>query len=112
MSLATLLSESVTIQRHAAGAVDVYGNPASTWADVTTVKGRLEQRSGEERTVDGNVVTSDWVLYLPAATVVYPRDRIVDRFGRTFEVTGPANMRATPTRDSHVEVSLRHVEAV
>lgn len=110
MSLSTLLTEPVTILRYQEGTVDDYGNPTSTWIDVGVVNGRMEQRSGEERTIDGNVLTSDWVLYLPASTEVHGRDRVSDRFGRTFEVTGPSNIRSTPTRDVYVEVSLRHVE--
>lgn len=111
MSLLGLLTEEVIILRHAAGVVDDFGNPTPGWTAVETLQGRMEQRSGQERTIDGNVVTSDWVLYLPPSTVVYPRDRVTDRFGRTFEVTGPANMRATPQGDHHVEVSLVFVEA-
>lgn len=111
MNLLGLLTEQVTIHRYSAGAVDDYGNPSPSWAAVETVNGRMEQRDSQERTIDGNVVSSDWVLYLPPATVVYARDRVVDRFARTFEVTGPANMRSTPTQDVFVEVSLRHIEA-
>lgn len=111
MSLTSLLSEDVTHLAWTGGAEDAYGNVASTWASVGVLKGRLEQRSGEERTVDGNVVTSDWVLFLHPDAVIDARDRFTDGQGRTFEVTGPANLRSAPNRDVLVEVSLRHVDS-
>lgn len=111
MSIATLLTEPATQHRWTAGTADDYGNVSSTWTELATVLGRFEQRSGQERTVDGNVVTSDWVLFLPPTVEVHARDRFSDRFGRTFEVTGPANMQSAPNRDVYVEVSLRHVDS-
>lgn len=112
MSLSAMLTQPVSILRHAAGVADDYGNESSSWAVAETVNGRLEQRPGTERSNDGTVVTSDWVLYLPPETVVSAADRVSDQYGRTFEVVGPAMMASTPVRDVLVEVSLRAVEAL
>ena len=111
MSLTGLLSETFTQIRATTGAVDDYGNPTQTYAEVGTVRGRIEQRSGEERSVDQQVLVSDWILFLGPDAVVQGRDRFTDRFGRTFEVVGPATMRSAPERDVYVEVSLRHVDS-
>lgn len=107
-----MLTQPVAVLRHTAGATDDYGNPTSSWAKVETVNGRLEQRPGTERSTDGTVVTSDWVLYLPPETVIYASDRVTDSYARTFEVVGPAQMTSSPIRDVLVEVSLRSVEAM
>lgn len=115
MSLATLLSEPATQLRWTTAGTDAYGNAISEWTEVAhdpPLRGRWEQRSAEERTVDGNVVSSDWVLFLPPTVEVHARDRFSDRFGRTFEVVGAPSMRSAPNRDVYVEVSLRHVESV
>lgn len=112
MSVAHLLTEPLSISRPTEGAVDDYGNPSSTFGTVETVQGRLEQRSSQERTNDQNVVSSDWVAFLPPETVVYATDRIVDQYARTFEVVGAPAMRSTPSRDVLVEVSLRYVESL
>ena len=81
MSVATLLTQTVTILRFSAGVADDYGNVSESWASVGTVKGRLEQRSSEEHTEDRQTVISDWVLYVHPTTVIYPKDRITDTFG-------------------------------
>lgn len=111
MSIAGLLSETFTQHRASSDATDAYGNPIQTYAELGTVKGRMEQRSGEERSVDQQILVSDWVLFLHPDVEVKGRDRFSDRFGRTFEVIGPANMLAAPGRDVYVEVSLRHMES-
>lgn len=112
MSLLGLLTDELTISRPTEGATDDYGNPTSTWATVASVKGRLEQRASQERTSDQDVVSSDWVAFLPPDTVVYANDRVGDAYGRTFEVVGAPAMRSTPSRDVLVEVSLRYVEGL
>lgn len=112
MTITALLTEPATQLRYSTSGTDEYGNPTAAWTALATVTGRFEQRSSEERSIDGAVVSSDWVLYLPPTVEVSARDRFTDRFGRTFEVVGPANMRSAPNRDVYVEVSLRHVESV
>lgn len=107
-----MLTQPVTILRHSAGEVDGYGNPSSAWSAAETVDARMEQRPGTERSTDGTVITSDWVLFLPPETVIYATDRVTDGYGRTFEVVGPAQMASTPARDVMVIVSLRSVEAL
>ena len=99
MTLTALLTQELTISRPTEGAADDYGNPAVTWADVDTVLGRLEQRASQERTDDQNVVSSDWVAYLPPDTIIYATDRLSDEHGRTFEVVGAPAMVSAPRRD-------------
>jgi hypothetical protein len=111
VTLTALLTETFTQHRPAAGEPDEYGNVAQDYAEVGTVRGRMEQRSGEERSTDQQVLVSDWVLFLHPQVAVQGRDRFSDRFGRVFEVVGPAAMRSAPARDVYVEVSLRHVES-
>jgi head-tail adaptor len=110
VSVASLLTQELTISRPTEGAADAYGNPTSTWAEVATVLGRLEQRSSQERTDDQDTVSSDWVAFLPPETVVYATDRITDEYARTFEIAGAPAMVSAPRRDIYVEVSLRYVE--
>ena len=112
MSIATLLTEDVTVSTATDGAVDDYGNPTETWATVATEKGRFEQRSGEERSTDRETVISDWVLYLHPDTAVTASSRVSDAYGRTFEVVGPPAMNAAPNRNVYVEASLRFVEGL
>lgn len=111
MTLASLLTEAVTVYGVTDGAADDYGNVARTWAEVATESGRFEQRSAQERSEDQEVVTSDWVLFLHPDTVITSRSRVGDAYGRTFEVVGAPAMVRAPHRDVYVEASLRYVEA-
>ena len=108
MSLATLLTQELTILRHTPGAEDQFGEAADGWVpDAETVRGRLEPQSAEEITLDRQTVVADWLLFLHKDVVILPRDRVADGFGRTFEVLSAA-MQATPRGDSHLEVKLQH----
>jgi hypothetical protein len=109
VSLATLLTETVTILRHTVGAEDVFGDETSTFTSVGDYAARLEQRSAQEVTRDRQTVVSDWALYLEPTTVLSELDRITDRFGRTFEVVASA-MQSTPRGDHHLVAALVHVE--
>ena len=110
MSLLSLLTEPVSILKRTPGATDDYGNGGDVFTTSSSVRGRMEQRSSEERTQDRQTVISDWVLYLAPTVVVAEQDRVSDRFGRIFEVVGAPAMNASPSRDVYVEVSLRHVD--
>lgn len=112
MSVTALLTEDLSIVGRSEGATDDYGNPALTWTERETVKGRLEQRASQERTDDQNVVSSDWVAFLPPDVTIHATDRIADTYGRTFEVVGAPAMQSAPRRDVYVEVSLRYVEGL
>lgn len=112
MSLATLLTQTVTLLRFSAGVEDDYGNVTESWTPAGTVKCRLEQRASREVTQDRQTVVSDWVMYCPPTVVIGEQDRIADGYGRTFEVVGAPAMQSSPTRDVYVEVSLRHVSGV
>jgi head-tail adaptor len=110
VSIASLLTQDVTVYDVTDGAVDDYGNTTQTWASAATEKGRFEQRSGEERSLDQETVISDWRLFLHPDTTVTSRSRVGDAYGRVFEVVGPPAMHAAPNRDVLVEASLRYVE--
>ena len=101
-----LLTEPVTILARTPGATDDYGNGGDVFTPSSSVSGRMEQRSSEERTQDRQTVISDWVLYLAPTVVVEEQDRVSDRFGRTFEVVGAPAMLASPSRDVYVDCLL------
>jgi hypothetical protein len=109
MSLATLLTEPVTIQTASSGAVDVFNDATTDYSAGTEVLGRLEQRSAQEVTEGRDTLVSDWVLYLHPDVVVGGRDRVVDQYMRTFEVVGPPIMQRSPRGPHHLQVNLRHV---
>lgn len=106
MNLA-LLNRPVTIIRQTAGDVtDDYGNPIPGVEEVATV-GELQQRKRDEQ-ADHDASVTDWLLVLPAGTVVDTDDAVlVD--GRRYEVVGdPWNVRNPRTgRESHVEATVR-----
>jgi head-tail adaptor len=110
MTIASLLTQDVIVYDVTDGAVDDYGNPTQSWAAGATERGRFEQRSGEERSLDQETVISDWVLYLHPDTTVTSRSRVGDAYGRVFEVIGPPAMHSAPNRDVLVEASLRYLE--
>jgi hypothetical protein len=111
VSVATLLTEPVTIYRSTAGAEDDYGNVTHTWAVVRSTVGFFQQRDAVELTRDRDTQVSDWLLFLAADEVVSGRDRVGDQYGRVFEVVGTPNRPISPAHGpSHVEVSLRHVD--
>ena len=110
MSFTALLSETLTVLRYEAGAVDDYGNVTSSWAAADQIKGRLEQRSGEEVTRDQQTYTSDWVLFTESDVVLTVEDRVSDSYGRTFEVLSLAQQLGART-NHHLVVSLRHTDS-
>lgn len=112
MSVAALLTEPVSVHRYSPDWADEYGNVSAAWIeDDEPVRGRIEPRSSQERSVDQQGVLVDWACYLTPEVVVHPRDRISDRFGRMFEIVGAPAMHSTPHRDVYVEVALRYVDS-
>lgn len=107
-----MLTHTVTVMSSNAGAADEFGNVSETFTVTATERGRFEQRSAEERSVDRTTVISDWVLYLHPNTKVTATSRVSDEYGRIFEVVGPPAMLSTPTRNKMVEASLRFVEGL
>jgi hypothetical protein len=110
VTVTRFLTEPVVIHPRIDGAEDDWGNATEGWGPNRHTKGRFEQRSGEERTTNADTQISDWRLFLEPSVVIHGRDRVSDRYGRVFEVVGPATMHSTPARAVYVEASLRHVE--
>jgi hypothetical protein len=109
VSLATLLTEPLSVLAASDGTVDEYGDTSTTFSAGTSYLGRLEQRSAQEVTDGRDTMVSDWVLYLQPDATVAGRDRVVDMYGRTFEVVGPPIMQRSPRAAHHLQVNLRHV---
>lgn len=107
MSLAGLLSETVTVVRYQA-TTDAYGNTVRGAETRTTYSGRLEQLSTDELVRDRDVVITDWRAFLPADVDLTAYDRIEAR-GHLFEVAGLPDLQRTPRGPHHVEVQLRFV---
>lgn len=104
-----MLQEPVTIQSASSSAVDETNDATTGYSAGTDVLGKLEQRSAQEVTSGRDTLISDFVLYLFPDVVVTAYDRVVDRFGRTFEVVGTPNMQSRPGSDHHLVVNLRFV---
>lgn len=90
MSLQKLLGQTAEIFRPTTSA-DGFGDARSRWpanwetAPSQTVKCRLQQSSGYERTDNRNAAVTQWRLFLPVNATVSERDRIrVD--GKLFEI--------------------------
>jgi hypothetical protein len=104
--LANRLKRNVTIQRHAeSGNLDVYGSDMPTVTEIQTV-GELQQRSRDE--AEGAISQTNWILFLPRATVIDTNDVVVVD-GESFEVMGDPWQAFNPRTGEfeHVEVGLR-----
>jgi hypothetical protein len=111
VSLARLLTDSATVVRFTPGDDDPRGDgDVGTWTDVGAYSARFQQQTSTE-TLDGrDTSTADWLVILPAAADVQPRDRIRDQHGQTFEVDGvPARPTRPGTGVHHIEARLRYV---
>ncbi|BAU99618.1 hypothetical protein [Aurantimicrobium minutum] len=77
------MGESVTIIRRTLGAVDDYGNPTFTTAEVT-VPGCLVGwgSTNEPVTVEGSPIDTQMMLYMPAGSTVQDEDIFVVRGNR------------------------------
>jgi hypothetical protein len=110
VSLAALLTQTVTVRTIAAGAPDRYGVPGETVTLETEVQARVEQTDSLEISVGELTIVSDWRAYFEADVVLAHRDQIVDAYGRTFEVVGAPDIEETPRGPHHVKARLRYVE--
>lgn len=107
MSLATLLTESVTVVRYAE-ATDEYGDEERGTPTSTVYPGRLEQLSSEEVLRNEDTVLADWRLFLPATADITAYD-VVQARGLSFEVVGLPNEQRAPWGIHHVEARLKVV---
>ena len=108
MSFASLLINTCTISRFAAGAVDAYGNPAKAWSNhLTGQHCRWSSPTNREVQIGAQVVVADLQLFLNIIDVT-EQDRVV-LDGRTYEILSVAE-RQNGTADHHIECLLRAVK--
>jgi hypothetical protein len=109
MSLATLLSQTVTIVRssQAAASVDAEGNSSVTPASIQYA-GLIQQQNTTEIRVGPDTFISNHRLFLAPDALVDQRDQVSEG-GRTFEVIGMPDIVRTPRGAHHLEVNLREV---
>ena len=115
MSLASLMSQTVTLRRTTSVIRDAIGG-TTTVQTSTTVSAYLEPvgsagRSGEDLR-DRNTGVGDFLLFLPATTSVTNWDEVVYD-GRTFEIIAPPRLMPNPRTGnaSHYELDLQEVQA-
>lgn len=110
MSLASMMTESVTVLVHTTGAEDSTGDDLPTFPDGATVAAYVEQTATTERIVGRDQVVSEWLFILPADTAVTEYDRL--RWsGRVFAIVGEPQRPIKPGQGvHHIEARARWVE--
>lgn len=111
MTLATLLTQTVTVTTRSTSGTDDYGNPVDTWGTPVQYRARVEPEASSETSGDANVSSEEWRLVLPADAVIGPSSR-VEYDGATFEVIGKPFHHPTPRGVSHIEARLALSEAL
>ncbi len=108
MSFTSLLINSCTIRRYAAGAIDIYGNPTKTWANhLINQACRWSTPKDNEVKVGAEVVIADLQLFLLDIDVT-EQDRVV-LDGDTYEILSVL-LRQDGVAHHHLELMLRKVE--
>lgn len=112
MSLASLLNRNLTIIRRTTSEdADDYGNEIPDEGAIETV-GELQQRRRDEPAGEGELSVTDWLLILPAGTLLRTGDQaIVD--GQEYEVVGDPWIARNPRTQavSHIEATVRRTAA-
>lgn len=108
MSLAALLSDTITLVHVTYDSVDAYGDAQAGTTTSEVVPARLEAMSSDELIRDRDVIVADWRVFLPPDVTVGPFDQIQSA-GRTFDVWGDPIRRHSPRGTHHLEVRLRRV---
>ena len=104
-----LFPDSVTISSHTGATTDAEGTSTATYT-TASYRGWLQQTDSVEVNTGRQVVTSRWLLFLPAEAVISESDRVtVD--GDTFEVAGRPDRVKTPRGVHHLEVRLSLVDS-
>lgn len=100
---------------HPATVLDEYGNPTVDFnedSDVDTCKGWLQAErgtGGESTTAERNSSSAYFRLYLPAGTVIGPRDQVqID--STTYSVEGEPVKGRTPRTTTHIQARVRKLE--
>lgn len=112
MTLTDLLNRPVTIiHRSASGSTDAYGNdvPDET---LTATTGELQQVRRDEPGGEGETSRTDWLLILPAGTLLRTGDAVIVD-GQEYELVGDPWIARNPrTRlTSHIEATCRRTAA-
>lgn len=116
MSLASLMTDEVTVVTRSVTGEDSTGDPVEEWTESATVAAWVEQRGlgirsslSVEELGGRDTVTADWLVIVPVGTEVEPYDRLIHG-ERTFEVVGLPADAPTPAGTHHLELSCRWVE--
>ena len=110
MSLAGLMTYTVTLQRYLAVGEDEYGDPVATFTSIGSSSAWIEQTESREELVGRDRVLADWLLILPVGTTLRAYDRVIHD-GMTFEVVGTPGLVGAPDPSKrHLEARLRLVE--
>lgn len=113
MSLADLLNRPVTVLQRSTGddVVDEYGNAIADTVTIETV-GELQQCRRDEPAGAGELSVSDWLLVLPAATLIRTGDAVVVD-GQVYELVGDPWIARNPRTQtvSHIECTVRRTAA-
>lgn len=110
MSLARLLTQSVSVRVPTGTTVDAEGDVTTGYAAPVAYLARLEQTAATEVTTGQERALSDWLLILPPSATITARSR-VDADGHTYEVVGAPMVARTPRGPHHIEARLALVEA-
>lgn len=105
VSLESLLAQTVSVGRRAFDETGSQGIPTpgtTTWSDHP---GRLEQTPVTDAIRDGDVVLSDWELFLLPDVAIDTLDLVVVD-GATYEVAAPPVVARTPRGPHHLVVRL------
>jgi hypothetical protein len=105
MSLESLFAQTVSVGRRAFDDTSSQGIPTAgttTWSDHP---GRLEQSAVTDAIRDGDVVLSDWELFLLPDVAIDTLDLVVVD-AVTYEVAAPPQVARTPRGPHHLVVRL------
>lgn len=103
------LPDTVTVLRPGASTTNAEGDSTATDSE-TEYPGWLQQTEATEVNNGRTVLTSGWLLFLPADADLRASDRVrVD--DNTFEVVGLPNRLTTPRGVHHIEARLSLVSS-
>lgn len=116
MSLASLMSETVTWLKYTPGAPDSHGVPVDGWTDNGVLPAYVQPSgsafsSASQETLGGrDTVVSDFLVVIAAGPRLGAADRLSYR-GLTLEIVGDPLSFHKPGSDHHVEITARSVKA-
>lgn len=104
--------ETVVVHGRVDGPPDAYGQPTFTWADLEVPGAGIAPRAGSEGAgPDRSTVIVGLTAYLPAGTMIGPRDEVTVR-GERYVVDGEPGVWRSPLTgwQPGVEVALSRAE--